>query len=60
MDELRIALIHRIFQSQFIIKSKHSIEHHRAALNGDLEPLIAELSDQMTGAEIQLGQAKVR
>ncbi len=27
---------------------------------GDLEPLIVELSDQMTGTEVQLAQAKVR
>jgi len=38
-----------MFQSRLVIKSEHSIEGRTATLNGNLEPLIAELSDQMTG-----------
>ena len=50
----------KLFQTQFISMSKHSIEERTATFNGDLEPLVAELSDQRTGTELQLEQEKVR
>ena len=56
--QFRTLHINRIFQSQFRIKSKHPIERRTVTLNGGLEPLISQLSDQMTGTEIRLGQPK--
>jgi hypothetical protein len=42
----------KLFQTQFIIKSKHAIEGYPAASHGHLEPLISLLSDQMKGTEV--------
>jgi len=57
--QFRTFQINCMFQSQFIIKSKHAIEDYPAASHGDLEPFRQELSDQMTGVELQFVQAKV-